>query len=62
MRLRSERLVVRDLTATDLDAVHALLDLDLRWDQRSCADRARWLAWTIADYVQRALAHQPPYG
>src|SRR3954451_15337950 len=62
MRLQSERLVVRDLTATDLDAVHVLLDLDLRREHRSRADRARWLAWTIADYEQRALAHQPPYG
>src|SRR5262249_37823021 len=60
--LQSERLVVRDLTARDLDAVHALLDVDLRWEHRSRADRARWLDWTIADYKQRALVHQPPYG
>lgn len=61
MRLQSERLVVRDLTARDLDALHALLDVDLRWDHRSRADRARWLEWTIADY-ERALVHQSPYG
>src|SRR4051794_28064949 len=62
MRLETERLVVRDLTASDLDAVHALLDLDLRSDNRSRAERARWLDWIIADYEQRALLHQPPYG
>ena len=62
MRLQSDRLVVRDLTAEDLDAVHAVLDLDLRWEERSRADRARWLSWTIADYEQRVLLRQPPYG
>jgi RimJ/RimL family protein N-acetyltransferase len=62
MRLQSDRLVVRELTSRDLDAVHGLLDVDLRWEQRSRADRARWLDWTIADYEQRALVHQPPYG
>jgi RimJ/RimL family protein N-acetyltransferase len=62
MRLQSERLLVRDLITTDLEAVHAVLDLDLRWDHRSRTDRAQWLNWTIADYEQRALLHQPPYG
>lgn len=62
MRLQSERLVVRALTARDLDAVHAVLDLDLRWGQRSRTDRGRWLDWTIANYEQRALLHQAPYG
>ena len=62
MHLHSKRLVVRDLTAADLDAVHALLDLDLRWDHRSRTDRARWLDWTIADDEQRARVHQPPDG
>jgi RimJ/RimL family protein N-acetyltransferase len=62
MHLQTERLQVRDLTEADLDAVHALLDIDLRMDDRSRPDRARWLDWTILDYEQRRRAHQPPYG
>jgi RimJ/RimL family protein N-acetyltransferase len=62
MHLQTERLTVRDLTATDLDAVHSLLDIDLRMDNRTRHDRGRWLDWTILDYEQRHRIHQPPYG
>jgi RimJ/RimL family protein N-acetyltransferase len=62
MRLDTPRLVVRDLAPDDLDAVHDILDVDLRMDDRSRAERARWLQWTVLDYEQRRLAHQPPYG
>jgi RimJ/RimL family protein N-acetyltransferase len=36
--------------------------LDLWQPGRSRAERARWLNWTVLDYEQRRLAHQPPYG
>ncbi len=62
MLLDTERLLVRDLVSADLDAVHAILDVDLRMDDRTREDRARWLEWTILDYEQRHRAHQPPYG
>jgi RimJ/RimL family protein N-acetyltransferase len=62
MHLLTERLIVRDLTSMDLDAVHSLLDVDLRMDNRTRHDRGRWLDWTILDYEQRQRVHQPPYG
>jgi [ribosomal protein S5]-alanine N-acetyltransferase len=62
MHLDTDRLLVRDLRQSDIDAVHEILDLDLWQPGRSKAERARWLTWTISDYEQRRLAHQPPYG
>jgi ribosomal-protein-alanine N-acetyltransferase len=62
MHLQTERLLVRDLTSTDLDSVHTILDIDLRMDNRTRQDRGRWLDWTILDYEQRQRVHQPPYG
>jgi [ribosomal protein S5]-alanine N-acetyltransferase len=62
MHLDTDRLLVRDLQESDLDAVHEILDLDLWQPGRSRAERARWLNWTVLDYEQRRLAHQPPYG
>jgi len=62
MHLRTERLLVRDLTSADLDSVHAILDIDLRMDNRTRQDRGRWLDWTILDYEQRERLNQPPYG
>jgi [ribosomal protein S5]-alanine N-acetyltransferase len=62
MHLDTDRLLIRDLRESDLDAVHETLDLDLWLPGRSRAERARWLTWTVLDYEQRRLAHQPPYG
>jgi len=60
--LSTDRLVVRDFTAADLDASHALLDLDLHMDDLDREGRRRWLEWTVLDYKFRARAHQPGYG
>jgi RimJ/RimL family protein N-acetyltransferase len=62
MHLNTDRLLIRDLRESDLDAVHEILDLDLWQPGRSRPERATWLTWTILDYEQRRLAHQPPYG
>lgn len=62
MRLTTDRLVVRDLRVADLDAVHRILDVDLRMDDQSRALRARWLEWTVLDYEFRRRANQPGYG
>jgi [ribosomal protein S5]-alanine N-acetyltransferase len=62
MRLETPRLVIRDLGPDDLDAVHHILDVDLRMDDRSRDERAQWLQWTVLDYEQRRIAYQPPYG
>jgi ribosomal-protein-alanine N-acetyltransferase len=50
--LRTERLVVREFVASDLDIVNRLQGSDQR----------RWLEWTILSYEQLAVLHQPPYG
>jgi [ribosomal protein S5]-alanine N-acetyltransferase len=62
MHLDTDRLLIRDLEESDLNGVHEILDRDLWPPGRSTAERARWLTWTILDYEQRRLAHQPPYG
>jgi RimJ/RimL family protein N-acetyltransferase len=62
MDLETPRLHVRDLVPEDLDAVYALLDTDLSMDDRTRADRARWLDWMILGYEQHRRLHQPPYG
>lgn len=62
MHLRTDRLVVRDLAMADLDDVHRMLDVDLGVGDRSRAERAEWLQWTVLDYAQRRRSHQPPYG
>jgi RimJ/RimL family protein N-acetyltransferase len=62
MHVDTDRLLVRDLRESDLDAVHEILDQDLWRPGRSKAARARWLTWTVLDYEQRRLANQPPYG
>jgi ribosomal-protein-alanine N-acetyltransferase len=62
MDLETSRLRVRELTPDDLDAVHALLDVDLKMNPCTRAERARWLEWTVLGYEQRRRLHQPPYG
>ncbi len=60
--LHTERLVVRPFEPGDLDAVHQIIDLDLRFGALTRDERARWLRWTIDSYEQLALLYQPPYG
>jgi [ribosomal protein S5]-alanine N-acetyltransferase len=62
MDLETPRLNIRDLAPADLDAVHAMLDVDLSMDSCTRAERARWLEWTILGYEQHRRLHQPPYG
>jgi RimJ/RimL family protein N-acetyltransferase len=62
MRLKTPRLLIRDLTMADLDPVHRLLDLDLEMEALSRQERADWLQWTLLDYAQRRRLYQPPYG
>lgn len=62
MHLDRPRLLVRNLRRHDLHAVHQILDVDSWPGERTLAERARWLDWTLLDYEQRALAMQPPYG
>lgn len=61
--LTTERLLVRELAATDLDAVHTLLDQEITLKAAvSREERQAWLTWTRLGYRQLARLHQPPYG
>lgn len=66
--LETARLQIRPFVMEDLDAVHRLLDVELRdaelgtEETEGLAERAEWLQWTVLNYRQLARLHQPPYG
>jgi RimJ/RimL family protein N-acetyltransferase len=66
--LTTERLLIREFVAGDLDAVHRLLDVELAGAATGAegvltlAARRRWLDWTVLNYEQLAYLRQPPYG
>jgi len=63
MDLDTPRLRIRELAPDDLDALHALADVDLSGaGVETRAERARWLEWTVLGYGQHRRMHQPPYG
>ena len=66
--LETPRLIIRPLILDDLDAVHRILDVELRDADfgneaaKSLDERRQWLQWTVMGYEQLAKLHQPPYG
>ena len=58
--LETPRLIVREFTADDLDAVVALHDACFGPAPRDV--RRAWLDWTTLNYAALAQLHQPPYG
>jgi RimJ/RimL family protein N-acetyltransferase len=62
--LTTDRLIVRPLAMDDLEAIHAILDVQLAGaaPAETLEARRRWLQWTVLGYEQLALLHQPPYG
>ncbi|MGH2605893.1 MAG: GNAT family N-acetyltransferase [Anaerolineales bacterium] len=66
--LQTERLVVRPFVMEDLQVVHRLLDIELAEADlgtekaTTLAERAGWLQWSVLNYSQLAMLHQPPYG
>jgi [ribosomal protein S5]-alanine N-acetyltransferase len=60
--LETDRLIVRDLTLDDVDAVHRLIDLDIGYDDLTREQREQWLRWTVLNYAEMARLYQPPYG
>jgi ribosomal-protein-alanine N-acetyltransferase len=60
--LTTERLVIRPLTLDDFDAIHHLIDIDLKMGTKTQDERRRWLEWSILNHEQLALLYQPPYG
>ncbi len=65
--LETARLLVRPFTLADLEAVHQLLDIDLREADfgsegpQTLSARRQWLQWTILSYEELAKLYQPPY-
>lgn len=66
--LETERLLIKPFTLADLEAVHQLLDIDLREADfgsegpQTLSARRQWLQWTILSYEELAKLYQPPYG
>lgn len=65
--LKTERLLIRDLQAGDLDDCQALF-VDIAWTdpaltpEEDLAERRAWLTWSIDGYRQFARLYQPPLG
>jgi ribosomal-protein-alanine N-acetyltransferase len=67
-RLETDRLLIREFSLDDLDAVHQILDHDLADADTGTEgpatrdERRRWLEWTVLGYAELARLRQPPYG
>lgn len=59
--LETERLIIRELTPDDLDAIHGLLNAAFDSDL-ALEERRRWLQWTVLGYEMFAALDQPHYG
>ena len=65
--LATERLIIRPLAMSDLEACHRL-NLEIEWHDRNLTveqnreARRSWLEWTIRNYTELARLLQPPYG
>lgn len=59
--LETERLTIRPLKLSDLNACHQLLDIEDGGDG-SLEERERWLRWAVLSEQQLAVLMQPPYG
>jgi RimJ/RimL family protein N-acetyltransferase len=66
--LETPRLIIRPFILDDLEAIHRILDVELRDADfgsdaaKSLDERRQWLQWTTMGYEQLAQLHQPPYG
>lgn len=66
--LETERLLIRQFTLEDLDALYQILDVELSDAEfgtegaLSRDDRRRWLEWSVLNYEELAKMYQPPYG
>lgn len=65
--LETPRLRVRPFALADLEAVFAVLDVELGYTltddpAQVRAKREAWLAWSVQNYAALADLHQPPYG
>ena len=66
--LETARLVIRPFIRDDLQAVHQILDLELKDSDfgtkgtQTLIEREKWLQWTVLNYEQLSKLNQPPYG
>lgn len=59
--LETERLVIRELTMDDLEAINEVLNKSLR-QNLTMDERQRWLQWTVLGYEMFSMLEQPHYG
>lgn len=59
--LKTERLIIRELTMDDLEAINNVLNRSFGMDV-SVEDRQRWLQWTVLGYDMFDMLNQPHYG
>jgi len=66
--LETERLLIREFSLEDLDAVYQILDIELADAETGSQGplnrerRRRWLEWSALNYENLAWLYQPPYG
>lgn len=66
--LDTERLRIRPFVVADLEAIHQILDIELREADfgsegaKTFSERRQWLQWTTLNYEELATLYQPPYG
>ena len=59
--LQTERLIIRELTMDDLEAINTILNQSFV-SEMSVSERQRWLQWTVLGYEMFAMLEQPHYG
>ncbi len=59
--LETERLIIRELTMDDLDAINRVLNQCFGSDVPA-DERQPWLQWTVLGYAMFAMLGQPHYG
>lgn len=59
--LETERLIIRELTMDDFDAINDVLSKSIEWDM-PLSERQRWLQWTVLGYEMFSMLGQPHYG
>jgi len=59
--LETERLIIRELTMDDLEAINHVLNRSFGWEM-PITERQRWLEWTVLGYDMFSMLGQPHYG
>jgi RimJ/RimL family protein N-acetyltransferase len=59
--LETERLIIRELTMDDLEAINNVLN-NAFGSEMPLSERQRWLQWTVMGYEMFAALEQPHYG